>query len=58
MMLLLSKSGLLRGKVGWLRAGLSGVETGGVGPKLRPETRTSIGMGDSPWDERIFEICL
>ena len=34
------------------------METGGVGPKLRPETRTSIGMGDSPWDERIFEICL
>ena len=49
--LVLSKRGLLiRGNVDRVRAGLGGVWRMD-GPKLRSETSTSIGIGDSGWDE-------
>ena len=52
--LLLSKRGcLMRGEVGWVRARLGGLWRMD-GPKLRPETSTSIGMDDSWWNE----MCL
>ena len=49
--LLLSRGGsLMIGEVDWVRAGLGGVWRMD-GPKLRPKTSTSIGIGESGWDE-------
>ena len=43
----------MRGEVGWVRAGLGGVWRMN-GPKLRPETSTSIGIGTGCWNEKCL----
>ena len=45
-----------RWALGWQRQPWVGwwLENGGVGPKLRPETSNSTGMGDSWWNERCL----
>ena len=52
--LILSKRGsLMRGEMDWFRASLGGVWRIDR-PKVRPETSTSVGMGDSGWDKRCL----